>query len=301
MMSNKIYDGVAVTIASTVAVGGTFTASYPSGKSAPDYRGGDDHLLISGASPVLFAKDGDFSLSYGASNITVTVLRGRGYTAGEVVYLNLDRAAIGPGEEVVMANPEQMAGLTLVRVNLGAPIASSANAVVLSQACTALDGLATGINGARASGGVATLDVPRALVAAWTGTAVLTVTGTDQYGETVVESSGSGTSFTGKKAFKTVTGISVSADVTGLTVGTGKVLGLPVFCGAAADVIQELSAGVAATPGTLVLGDLTAPTATTGDVRGTYAPNANPNGTIITELVMALRSPEYRGGPQFAG
>lgn len=297
----KIYDTILVTIGSTVAIGGTFTTAYPAGKGAADYRGGDDHTIISGSAPALFAKEGDFSLAYGASLITVTILRGRGFTAGEKVNLNLDRAAIGPGEEVVMASPEKMAGLTLVRVNLGNAATSDADGAVASQACTASGGLATGINGALAAGGVATFDVPRAVVAAWTNTAVLTVTGTDEYGNVVRESSASGTSMAGKKAFKTITGISVSADVTGLTVGTGKVLGLPVFLAEAGEVIREIVAGSVVTNGTFVVGDPAAATATTGDVRGTYAPNGSPNGATLYEVILALRSPEYRGAAQFAG
>lgn len=303
MASNKIYDTVAVTIGSTVAVGGTFTASYPTGKGGADYRGGDDHLIISGSAPVLEAKNGDFSITYGASNMTVTILRGRGFIAGEIVNLSLDRAAIGPGEEVVMALPEKMAGLTLVRINLGKPITSDADGAVASQAATASGGLATGINGALASGGVATFDVPRNVVAAWTGTAVLTVTGTDEFGNVVVESSASGTSLTGKKAFKTVTGVSVSADVTGLTVGTAKVFGLPAFLAEGAEIIKELVDGaVPGSGGTFVAGVTTVPaTALTGDVRGTYSPNGTPGGSTLYELIVALRSPEYRGVPQFAG
>lgn len=297
----KIYDTIAVTIGTTVAIGGTFTANYPAGKGGSDYRGGDDHTIISNSAPALFAKEGDFSIAYGASNMTVTILRGRGFTAGDIINLNLDRAAIGPGEEVVMANPLTMADCTLVRINLGKPIASDSDGAVASQAATAAGGLATGINGALASGGMATFDVPRNVVAAWTNTAVLTVTGTDEYGNVIRESSASGTSFTGKKAFKTVTAVSVSADVTGLTVGTSKVLGLSVFLASAGEVLRELQDGAAPTAGTVVAGDVTTATATTGDVRGTYAPNSNPNGSLLFELIVALRSPEYRGVTQFSG
>ena len=297
----KLYDTIAVTIGSTVAIGGTFTANYPTGKGAGDYRGGDDHTIISHSAPALFAKDGDFSIAYGSSDLTVTILRGRGFTAGDIINLNLDRASIGPGEEVVMADPVKMAAITIVRINLGKPSASDSDGAVASQAATAAGGLATGINGALASGGVATFDVPRNVVAAWTGTAVLTVTGTDEYGNVVRESSASGTSLTGKKAFKTVTAVSTSADITGLTVGTSKVLGLPVFLSNAVEVLKEIEDGAAATSGTVVAGDTTAATATTGDVRGTYAPNGTPNGSLRFELIVALQSPEYLGVSQFAG
>ncbi len=188
-----------------------------------------------------------------------------------------------------------------VKINLGAPIASDADAAVASQACTLLDGLATGINGVLAADGVATFDVPRNVVAAWTGTAVLTVTGTDVFGNVLVESSGSGTSLTGKKAFKTVTGVSTSADITGLTVGNSKVLGLPTFLADVTDLLKEAEDGAAPTAGTIVAGDATAATATTGDVRGTYAPNSSPNGTKVFELNILSRDPMSVGFAQYAG
>jgi hypothetical protein len=118
----------------------------------------------------------------------------------------------------------------------------------------------------------------------------------------LVESSASGTSFTGKKAFKTVTRIAVSADVTAATVGTGDVLGLPAFLGQTGYVLKELQDGAAATAGTLVAGIQTAAgsTATTGDVLGTYDPNAACDGSKSFQLVVVMPD-TYAGIPQFAG
>jgi len=139
-------------------------------------------------------------------------------------------------------------------------------------------------------------------VAAWTGTAVLTVTGTDEFGNTVVESSASGTSMAGKKAFKTVTSVVPSANITSATVGTGDVLGLPAFLPGAGRVLAELEDGAAATAGTLVAGVRTTPaTATTGDVRGTYDPNSAADGSKAFELVVALDDPSDKGVAQYAG
>jgi hypothetical protein len=42
-------------------------------------------------------------------------------------------------------------------------------------------------------------------------------------------------------------------------------------------------------------------TATTGDVRGTYDPNAAADGARVFELVVALMEPGDLGMPQFAG
>jgi hypothetical protein len=176
------------------------------------------------------------------------------------------------------------------------PAAPDADGAVETQAATLVGGLATGINGALASGGVATFDVPRNVVAAWTGTAVITVTGTDVYGRRQVESSGSGTSLAGKKAFKTVTGIAVSADVTGLTVGTGNVLGLPVRVTDAGYLLRVgWDNALADNAGTFVAADATAVTATTGDTRGTFVPGSAPNGT--RRLIVAIAPNGIQIGP----
>ena len=189
----------------------------------------------------------------------------------------------------------------LARISLGSPAAAASNNVCTSQAITAAAGGT--LNGALVSGGVATFDVPRNVVAAWTTSAVLTVTGTDVYGNVLKESSASGTSFTGKKAFKTVTSIAVSADVTGATVGTGTVLGLPVYLPSAGLVLRELEDGATATAGTIVggLSPATVSTATTADVRGTYAPNSSPDGVKAFDLVAALTDFSFTGNPQYAG
>lgn len=293
---------IAHTLTGAVASGGSFDIPYPSGRDGADYAGGTAHMLRSMSKNPLYAEYGQFRLSFGASAITVTVLAAHAFLEGETVFLDLDvtpehASRSGPATPVAAKIREMQA----VKISLGTPIASDSDAAVESQAATAADGLATGINGVLAEDGVAVFDVPRNVVAAWTGTAVLTVTGTDEFGNVVVESSGSGTSMTGAKAFKTVTGISVSADVTGLTVGTSKVLGLPCFLGDVGDVIREIVGGSVVTNGTIVAGDTAAATATTGDVRGTYSPNANPNGSTPVELMALVRAPGNRGVPQFAG
>ena len=296
------FDTVAVTLASAAGFGATFTVNYPAGKSAGDYLGDGDHRITSNTFNEMFAKRNEFRLQFGASNITVTNLSPHAMASGTKLWVHLDRAEADDLLSENMANPARMAAMVPVKIELGTPATASANAVVLSQACTAVGGLATGINGALASGGVATLDVPRNVVAAWTGTAVLTVTGTDEYGAPMRESSASGVSFTGKKAFKTVTGISVSADVTALTVGTGVLLGLPMVLERAAHVVSQVMDGATATAGTIAVADLTAPaTATTGDVRGTYSPNSAPNGSRAYELVALVQSVGARGQAQFAG
>lgn len=299
-----MFDVVRSALTVDVADAGTFDVSYPTGRSAGDYAGASGHELVSMTYGALTAAAGEISLSFGASAVTVTNNSGQTLRANTEFQLQLDM--IGADGDVVtpalMADPVKMRDdVSLVVINLGAPATSDADGAVASQACTASGGLATGINGALAADGVATFDVPRNVVAAWTGTAVLTVTGTDAYGNVVVESSASGTSMTGKKAFKTITGVSTSADITGLTVGNSKVLGLPSFLDGAGYVLKELEDGAAPTAGTIVAGVETAATATTGDVRGTYAPNSAPNGSKAFQLVCLLDDPSYKGVAQYAG
>lgn len=302
-MSDK-YDTVQVTLSAATGLGGSFTVPYPLFRSADDYLGADAgarHEIHTTSYRSLFSIDGDFAVSFGASLITVTLLTAISMVVGTRVNLNLDRAEKNAslGEDIKMANEAKMTLLTPVRVNLGAPAAAVATAVCASQGLnTGVDAL---INGTLAVGGVATFDVPRNVVAAWTTTAVLTVTGTDEYGNVIVESSASGAAMTGKKAFKTITKVRTNTNITGLTVGSGVILGLPMFLADVPDVMREALNGAAATAGTTVAGDQTPATATTGDVRGTYSPNSAPNGTNVYELITALRDPLYRGRAQFAG
>lgn len=172
--------------------------------------------------------------------------------------------------------------------NFGAPATADADGAITTQDLTALGVYSgTGIAGALAAAGVCTFDVPRNVVAAWTGAAVITITGTDQYGSIIKESSASGTSLAGKKAFKTITAVGVGADVTGLTVGSGDVLGLPFRVDANGLLAARANAAIDA--GTFVAAVTTSPaTATTGDVRGTFDPAVALNGTNTCQVLFVI-------------
>ncbi len=175
----------------------------------------------------------------------------------------------------------------------GQPVqAASANAVALSQSIN--PGTPATLNGAAVVSGAAVFDVPRNVVGAWTGAAIMTVTGTDAYGQPQTESSASGTVFTGKKAFATVTAVNVNAAVTLATVGTGKVLGLP-FAAVSGDIALAAFAD-AADAGAFVPGDPTPASSTTGDVRGTYAPAGTPNGIAFLSLYFKPADPTSQVG-----
>lgn len=308
-MSSKIVTG---TLSSAVADAGTFTVSYPA-LTAPEnasgvtdagyFRGARRHrLVLNGA---VLAAPNQFALTFGTSNITVTNRTGASWPAGSNFTLELQEpgklAYTDSGSGGTGARIARMTRADTFRIALGAPDTADADGICASQAINAsVNGL---INGALASGGQVIFDVPRNVVAAWTNTAVLTVRGFDEYGNALTESSASGTSMAGKKAFKAVTQVVPSANITGATVGSGDVLGLPFFLAGTGFVLREMEDGAAPTAGTVVAGAATAggSTATTGDVRGTYDPNSACDGAKVFELIVAACDPGDLGMPQFAG
>jgi hypothetical protein len=182
------------------------------------------------------------------------------------------------------------------------PVAKSATAVCAAQAVAAA-GNAT-INGASATGGVATFDYARTVNVDSTNagdtTQTVTVTGTDYWGQAQTETIAlNGTTLVaGQKSFKTITAVAVSALLTGdLTVGNEDVFGLPYRVTDAGYLLRTGWAGaVANDAGTFAAADTTSPaTATTNDVRGTYAPSSAADGS--RRLVLALGLTGLQAGP----
>lgn len=201
---------------------------------------------------------------------------------GGVVYNRANSAK--PGVEVT---PE------LRYVSYGAITTADADGACASQSVSS--GVEALINGALASAGVATFTTPRNVVGAWTNTAIMTVTGTDEYGSVMTETSASGTSHTGKKAFKTITSVTFNANVTGATVGEGVVIGLPVRVDANGLLLMLQDS--AATTTTFVAAVTTDPaTGTTGDVRGTVTFANAPNGTRIYAVLVKIADPSSKLG-----
>ena len=182
------------------------------------------------------------------------------------------------------------------------PAAKSATAVCAAQAVAAA-GNAT-ITGASATGGVATFDYARTVnvdsTDAGDTTQTVTVTGTDYWGQAQTETIAlNGTTLVaGQKSFKTITAAAVSALLTGnLTVGNEDVFGLPYRVTDAGYLLRTGWAGaVANDAGTFAAADTTSPaTATTNDVRGTYAPSSAADGS--RRLVLALGLTGLQAGP----
>ena len=245
-----MFDNISHTLASAVADNGTFAVSYPAGRGAGSYDHAHAHKMLAlGAvrtSPV------DFSISFGATTFTVTYLGSTTLPAGTLVRLQLDRQGDDDGtpENDTLADGVVKAPLHLI--NLGSPDLADADGLSASQTVTGA-GTAFLLNGAVG----ATFDVPRNVVGAWTNTAIITITGLDVDGNVVVETSASGTSHTGKKAFKSITSVTTNATVTSATLGTGVVLGLPVFVPNSAYVVSELESGTEIVEAVVTLTDST--------------------------------------------
>ncbi len=143
------------------------------------------------------------------------------------------------------------------------------------------------VTGMTNTGGVVTLDTPRNVTltsAADDSAKSITVTGTDEYGETLVESiTGSNASVaSGKKAFKTITSIVCVGDLGTITVGFGDVIGLPFRISNKNQILVMFDG--AADAATIVVADDNTATATTGDVRGTIDIAGTLNGTKILSV-----------------
>jgi len=164
------------------------------------------------------------------------------------------------------------------------PVALDADGIAQAQAVAGAGNLT--LNGALASGGVVVLDVPRTVEIdssnAGDTTQTATVFGTDAYGNAMTETiafNGT-TAVAGQKAFKTVTRVAVSAVMAGnANVGTTDVFGLPYRVDSR-NYVQTAWNGAFVTTGTFAEADVTSPaTATTNDVRGTYAVPDAADGT----------------------
>lgn len=191
-----------------------------------------------------------------------------------------------------------------------APLTLQTNNIATTQTPGAAGNLAltagTGVTAVIDANGVTryVLDVPRAIKISCAGAdsgRTFTLTGHDFYGQLqTATQAGAGTGNTiSTKTFADITSVSVDAATAGaITVGTADVFGLPAAISNVAYVLSHLwDSTLAANAGTFVAADATSPaTASTGDVRGTYAQSGNAsNGT--RRLVLALGLTAIQVGP----
>lgn len=182
------------------------------------------------------------------------------------------------------------------------PVALSATAVCAAQA---IAGAANAtINGASASGGVATFDVARNVSivssSASDTTQTVTVTGTDYYGQAQTSrlTINGTTTVNGLKSFKTITQVAVSAALVGnLSVGSTDIFGLPYRVTDAGYLLRTgWNNTVADNAGTFTAADTATASVTSGDVRGTFLPASTAaNGS--RRLVIAIGLTAIQAGP----
>ena len=203
----------------------------------------------------------------------------------------------GPGQVFAGVGP-----LGRVYVFDVVPATLSATAVCAAQAVAAAGNAS--VNGGQASGGVATLDCARNItfVSSNAGdtTQTVTVTGTDYWGQAQTQRvtlTGT-TTVASTKTFKTITAVAVSAALAGnLSVGMGDVFGLPYKVTDAGYLLRTGWAGaVADNAGTFVAADTATPSATTGDVRGTFAPTGSASNGA-RRLVIGIGLTAAAAGP----
>lgn len=304
---------VSFALAANLAAAGTVTVAYPTGTSKGNFSVSPArHKLIVRGGTTYTAPE-DFTLTFNANAANITLTWGTGkptLPAGTNLTLQMDRQGQDDGrpvDPVVTPVIEKVVAAPTWTIDLGSPAALSTTGIATAQLLGSAGNLT--IDGTVASGGVATLDVPRnfTLTVATTNQSgiTFTVTGTDEYGVTIKESLAgpNNNTVSGKKAFKTITQVAANAAIAtnGVSVGFGDVLGLPVFLPSTALILAELEDGAAASAGTKVAGVTSKATATTGDVRGTYDPNSACDGSKGFKLLVALSDPTAKGVTQFAG
>ena len=146
------------------------------------------------------------------------------------------------------------------------------------------------------------LDVPRCLsftTSADMHLVSVTVTGYGLYSAKLTQTltlPASATTVNTTKAFLYVTSVVASATdgTNNVSVGTADIFGLSFAAADAGYILPKWAEAVALDAGTFVAADATSPaTATTGDVRGTYAPSSASDGTkrlVIWQHLTALQS-----------
>ena len=225
-MAHRVVSGV---LASAVADGGTFTVTYPTGYQEGDFIHGHDHRLWIMQTEFKVGQNGGFTISFGDTTATVTWNGATTIPSGTAFYLQLDQGGFSHPVDPA-ALPAHATPLHAVFVNLGSPVAGSSSGIFTSQTvATTTDAVLNGPLLGDITSGRMVLDKPRTLVGSWTTTAIATIDGLDEFGKVMRETSASGTTHAGTKAFKEITSIQFNVQVTAAFFGTANIFGLPVF------------------------------------------------------------------------
>lgn len=295
---------VETTLSAALAASGTVTVAYPTGTDEDSFAGHGHKATGIGN---VMSSPGDFTLTFGSASITFTY--GSGKTtmpAGTKLSVQLNLRGTDREyehvEDAALATPG-VSEPVLRRVDLGSPLVADVNGVAESQDLPtggAVTLVSTPVDLTAGAGGspygrALTYDSGEAVAG------VVTVTGRDWQGNTMTETiTLNGTTVVpGKKAFAFVDSAAVVGDSgSGFIIGFGDLLGLPFYLDSVDAVLLELEDNATATAGAFVKGVDTVASATTGDVRGTYAPNSATDGAKNFVLVLAVNDPTYQGVAQ---
>jgi len=179
------------------------------------------------------------------------------------------------------------------------PAAIATGAVCAIQSIAAAGNLT--INGSLASGGTATLDVPRAVTITTNGDESgrnFTVTGKDTYGVTLVwTTAGPNASVTtSPKMFKTVTQVAINTASAGtVAVGSGDRFGFPLKVAKRSDVDIYWDGALITTSSGFSAADTTG-SAKSGDVRGYYGVQSAADATKVLDMRIWSADPDTTDG-----
>ena len=304
-------------LASALAGSGTLTVSYPVNAAglpttAGEYSFGGAHQIVTSANDVfLFGRH--FDITFNAASFVIN-WRASSPTlpAGTVIFVGLSTRGANTNPFTI-TGPQQNQGAASaaieMHVRLGAPATSSATAVLAAVAVSGATTIST-LTGALAVNGIANMDSPagRNVTAvssnAGDTTQTVTIRGYDYAGNKMTErlTLNGVTTVSGVKAFKQVTQLVVSATMTGtLSVGSGNVLGLPVYIPSSGLAYREVLNGALVSANTAIQRvpffinqtDLLAPTVqdliapmsgTITDARANVQVAVGTGGTLVTGI-----------------
>lgn len=321
-------------LSSALAASGSVSSiGYPAGTTKGSFLFGTAHKIRAGNTSL--SAPGDFTIALSDTTFAITLGSSEStIPSGTKLLIQLDAGGDQDTERFASFRGSDVDRVELGEViflDLGNPLTADTDNMIKAATSTELPNATTttytpdtdGTSPCDGVGPVVTVngvkywkqDVPRNITAAAThGSSVvamtIVVTGLDEYGEDVVESlsiaaTGTSQSAPGVKAIKYIRSIAITsagnATTNTLNVGFGDVLGLPVGLPKSGQVLKELQDGAAPTAGTVVAAVQSLATATTGDVRGTYDPNAACDGSKSFGLIVALKDPTWKGVAQYGG
>lgn len=99
------------TLATDLPTGSSFTLAYPAGTDQTYWQalqGIDTRHIIRGVGDALLAEEGDFDVTFGAAEITITNTSNRTWEAGNGWRLRLDRKSLIPAMDATYASPQAL-------------------------------------------------------------------------------------------------------------------------------------------------------------------------------------------------